>query len=758
VIKILQFRSSVVFFLFFLLSEIAFAGSWQIYNTQTGLPGNNVTSFAVTNGKMAIGTDKGAAVYSGDSCSWQVVALPESLARIYVRDIAYDETGSLWMATSGGVVRVSPDSVETMGIQDGLPTIDTERLQIFKQDIFVGTFGGYVLKSVIPDAGKGSFIPLNFFSSFSQDRVARMNSIGISGLAMQDSAKGWISTKGFGIIFSQGSSQMVLDMAKGLKSDWIESFWMFEGPQNSEHMLIGSLEGIDLVKDWKPVGFVNVPAKSDKTWITSLVTYYNEDNPELRKGENDSWSLETFLNRRTLWVGTNQDGLFRFERGKWTNYTSQNSALPSGAINRLYYHNGRLVVCTANGLAIIPLASNDYDEFKLIGLGNRNFKTIFPHLTQTPVNFLAKKNDFWVVSDAGLSRFIGVSGANLDFLGKSDNISSSMEGKETPEQDFSGSRPVTLGGELKWERFYKENGTLYSNNMNGLAVDDNGYVWLIFDEKIFARIRIEEIKNKDESEQNERKEKYIWDFFDGRNLPWSIGTKLTSLWHDDGKIYVGTEGDGFYLLNNPGAIASNIADIRFDWQHYAQIEGLLRENVIGFAHQIGVDKVTRVALLHPDGVTLWNGQSFNFVPIDGKRKYTCIADDAEGNIWLGSDGGGVIRLTPEMKTYQYTRGNAFFESDRITAIKSTATSQKNGISVWVATDNLKQGSDVLPTVKKRQIFEADIDGASVHYFDGLLWDKWKIPGVRCFHADGDYLWMGTNLRLRRISIPLMTEK
>jgi len=178
--------------------------------------------------------------------------------------------------------------------------------------------------------------------------------------------------------------------------------------------------------------------------------------------------------------------------------------------------------------------------------------------------------------------------------------------------------------------------------------------------------------------------------------------------------------------------------------------------VIGFANRV-VRERRMLAILHPDGLSLMEGKEFSWVSIESRRKYNCIVGDPAGNLWMGSD-GGLIRLTPEMNIRSYTYGNAFLESDRITAVAISPITTTTGVSIWVACDQIVNGSDEPPGVKKNAdgtttIIEPIINGSSVHYFDGLSWDKWKIPGVRCMLSEGDYLWMGTNIRLKRMFVP-----
>ncbi|MBI3038286.1 hypothetical protein HYY75_04420 [bacterium] len=258
---------------------------------------------------------------------------------------------------------------------------------------------------------------------------------------------------------------------------------------------------------------------------------------------------------------------------------------------------------------------------------------------------------------------------------------------------------------------------------------------------------------------NQRKEEYLWEFFRGTQVPWVLGTELSAIWFNEGKLFIGTKGDGFYILKNPETAPNERKEIKLNWEHYGHVEGLLDVKVIGFARRAVTGREPVYALLHPDGMTFWAGKrDFKPFSFDGRREYTCITSDLEGNVWLGSNGGGVIRITADDKILQYTIGNANFGSNRITAIVSGSDpSQGKGIALWVACDNVKDGSDQVPGLRDGRTIESDIDGSTTHFYDGLAWDKWKIPGIRCFLADGSYLWGGTNIRLRRFYIPNFTD-
>ncbi len=115
----------------------------------------------------------------------------------------------------------------------------------------------------------------------------------------------------------------------------------------------------------------------------------------------------------------------------------------------------------------------------------------------------------------------------------------------------------------------------------------------------------------------------------------------------------------------------------------------------------------------------------------------------------------------------YSRTDAWFESNYITGVAALPTSTHRETGVWVACDQLAaftslsnnfQGSGQPPNVYtmpdgRKVVKELDIDGSSLHFFDGRTWEKWKMSGVKNIFLDGDYLWTTSNIRVRRLLVP-----
>jgi hypothetical protein len=80
------------------------------------------------------------------------------------------------------------------------------------------------------------------------------------------------------------------------------------------------------------------------------------------------------------------------------------------------------------------------------------------------------------------------------------------------------------------------------------------------------------------------------------------------------------------------------------------------------------------------------------------------------------------------------------------------------LAAFTATNDLFNGSDQPPNVYttpegKKIVKELDIDGSSLHFFDGRTWEKFKMAGVKHMFIEGDYLWTTSNIRVRRLLAP-----
>ncbi|MDN5280010.1 MAG: hypothetical protein PWR01_3975 [Clostridiales bacterium] len=792
---------------FLLVYATAGADSWQVYTSGNGLSDNNVHCFAAMKTLMAVGNNSGVDIYDGETSSWQQLKLPDEIASNPVKDIAFDENGHLWAASARGLAHIQGEQLYYYGVEQGLPTVDIDRIQIRKNKIFAGCFGGYVCQAEIPQTGRTSFVPVNY-QAHEIDNGLKIRSVGISGLGMINRAKGWVSTKGEGLIEIVGANSYQINGLDGKPEDWVNDFWVFEGPSKAVHTISITPEHISLIKNSNCIQKVKLPAEN--CWLKCIVAV--KENPdvytclEMPEMDNDGKKFFEFLNKRSLFVGTRNHGLWRYQKGIWKNYSQFDSSLPSDCINRLYLMGQTLVACTNGGLVIISLNSTQFDDFKKQGLGNVYAKTLFPfpprYAHMVPFNFICKGTSYWFTHMLGLSRWRPSSTPKIRSEDRTIDLSSRLEilrdstddflnfaepgsaQDDLPEPDIATEDILTPSLDGFWQLFtrsymfsYDEEvlfdvyGTeirdhdlyeMYSDKITAMAIDSStDMLWLVFEGKKLCRLKMQwqivEIDGK-----KFKKEKPDWRFME-KFHPWSGDTELNCLWLNDNKLYIGSKGDGFYILKNPQA--ENIEKTPYEWEHYSVYEGLTSDDCIGFTHWKSI-LGSNLVILHPKQISLWDGEFFRNLSTGAERQYTCCDAGSDGNLWVGS-WGGLFRFTPEANLRSYTGTNAFFESNYITAVAALPTSTHRETGVWVACDALAeftklsdnfQGSDQPPTVitqadGSKKIIELELDGSSMHFFDGRTWEKWKMAGIKYIFLDGDYVWTSSNIRVRRLLAP-----
>ncbi|KAF1082695.1 MAG: hypothetical protein GQF41_1416 [Candidatus Rifleibacterium amylolyticum] len=771
----------------FLLPAAVLADSWQVFNEPSGIGGRVVNCFASFKTVMAVGTDQGVSIYSGNTGTWSVVALPDQVATMPVKDIAFDEYGHLWLATANGLACIQEKKIFVFDTNHNLPTFDIDRIQITKDRIYIGCFGGYVAQAYIPQTGTTVFTPVNYTDTSEGDSL-KIRSVGVSGLAMTGPSQGWFSTRGGGLVEINGGSQYAAVSSNGEPELWINDFFIFAGKKREKYTIAATPQHLSLIRNNRADYEIGLPIEDP--WLNCVVTVKEPDeifdlldSPELSDSEE---KLFDFLGKHSLYVGTRNNGLWRFQKGKWTQYLTVNSILPSDSINRLYAIGRLLIVCTDAGLVLIHLDSNQYDEFKKIGLGSAYFKTIYPfpplYAAMIPhFQIIRGGSSYWFSHLHGLTRWrSGSFPKNYDQQTLPD-VSSRIEQTKEEEEENTGhldneepELPVDNIGEEAlrgyWQLFTKEyifydDTDLFEipdQRITWIDVDRNSdFLWVIFNDKQLARMRMEKkVVKKDGKEQ--KVEKPNWLMMD-KYAPWGDGTELNVVWYTPDSIYVGTKKDGFYILKNPGS--TDLKKEPFEWQHHSIYTGLPDSDVRGFA-QWKREQGQVLAIQHNNSISTWDGDFYSKIDLGGRRRYTCIAAGAEGNLWVGSV-GGLFRVDPSGHVYSYTKTNARFESDHITAIGTLPASSEFQLGVWVACDALGDdidmnpllnGSDQAPMVitdanGKKRVIEQLIEGSSLHYYDGRIWDKWRVAGVSHIMIDREFIWLSTNIRVRRLRIP-----
>lgn len=775
------------------------ASTWQVFNIASGLPSNKVTSFSHFSKWLAVGTDAGLAIFNGENCAWEIPELQEGIASLSVKDLAFDEDGGLWIANSRGLTHIVDGLARIYSTADGLPNNDVDRIQMVRGSIIVGCFGGYIAHALLPSGGKTTFQPVNF----KEDINLKISSVGISALCFSNSFCGYYGSLGNGLGRIMGQSELLLRNSDGLLGDWVNDMWEFTGKQKEIRHIVVSPEGLSFLVNGN-VESVFSPVK-EKPWFTSVITIKNPDHvyDALGEGKNEDEQisyLKKILEERSLYLGSKDMGIWRFQKGNWQNFNSENSSLPANQVNRLYVYDRFIVAATEGGLVLIPVDSWQNDEFKYCAIGTPYAKTIYspPPILQPSLQYfqVLRNKDYWFVHEKGISRFrtkgflTTIAGKNEDVTTLTLNSNSRSENSSLKtiksKADFSGlfsGDSEKSDQEWRWQLFSKETFDdkdalvypIYSEKVTNAVADKvNQCLWIIFNEKYLCRMWIKKKLNKKTNRVDELPE---WEFILD-DSPWPGATILTTLWVSNDKLYVGTDGNGFYLLENPNSI--NRKANPFRWQHFGDKEGLLFNTVLGFS-QWKSDGKDYLAILHPRSVSTWDGSSFGFLEMGGKERYTCIAGDQIGNLWVGSQ-QGLFRITPEGNGKEYTAFNSGFESNNITAIAIPPINTNRTCGIWVACDDEAKladdrriwgGLDEMPMAVRLPLTETEqanmvsngsypanrlklveqaVDGGSLHFFNGTVWEKWNYAGVNSIMIENEFIWLTSNLRVRRIRL------
>lgn len=792
--------------MFFALILALQAETWQVYTTGNGLNDNNVNCFAAMKSFIAVGTNLGANVYNGENASWHSLKLPDEVASSPIKDIAFDRNGHLWLASARGLVHMQGKQIYLYGVNDGLPTVDVDKIQIREGKIYAGCFGGYICSAVVPLNGRTAFTPVNYRYEDIETSF-KMRSVGISGLGILNPAKGWYSTQGEGLIEQIGPNAYPINGIDGMPESWVNDFWVFQGPSRNTHIISITPEHISLIRNNQTLQEVRLPAED--VWLNCIIAVKEPPEVftciELPEMNDEEKSFFKFLDKRSLFIGTRSHGIWRYQKGHWSNINNLDSNLPSNCINRLYLMGRTLVICSAGGLVLISLDSNQYDEFKNQGIGNVYAKTLFPfpplYAYMIPFKEICKGTSFWFTHKHGLSRWRPRTTPKIKEREVTSDLSSRLEiakdstddilnfhddpdGLESlPEPDIDVEEvfsPALVGfWQLFSNQYIHDDQTsdtsincsdaqekdlfpIYSENITSMTIDQTTEtLWVIFDQKHLYRLRmVMGIVEKNGKKMKMEKPEWV---NMAKYHPWAGGNQLNVVWFNDSKLYIGSQEDGFYILKNPQS--EDLENNPYEWAHYGIYEGLVSSDCKGFARWKSV-LGDNLVILHTKRISLWDGEDFSSLGTGAEREYTCIDAGSDGNLWIGS-WGGLFRFTPQALLRNYTKTDAWFESDVITAVAALPPKSHRATGVWVACDreasfanlnNNFNGSDQPPNVYtmpdgKKVVKELDIDGSSFHFFDGRTWEKWKMAGIKYIYVDGDFVWTTSNIRVRRLLAP-----
>ena len=221
---------------------------------------------------------------------------------------------------------------------------------------------------------------------------------------------------------------------------------------------------------------------------------------------------------------------------------------------------------------------------------------------------------------------------------------------------------------------------------------------------------------------------------------------LTSLIDDgSGNIWIGTENEGVYIYhrsseqvevfsreeNNEFSLACNHISIFYKDSQNAMWIGSGKQGV---------------------SFTYLDKSMFQMVRLKGKEDVSCIAEDTEGNIWIGFDGGGITKMDKNGSPTFYYKGNGKMATNLITC----SHIDKEG-RLWVGTYGegvfFKKDNSFTQLPTKNNNNGAIYVRTLVTDEQGNLWIGTIDNGLQCYRKDGNIdLFTYSNSDLRTNSI------
>lgn len=319
-----------------------------------GLPNAPVYNLLITRGgSLIVGSEKGAWIQAGN----QFRPIHKKLTNESISSLLEDNHGDLWFGTiNKGVLRLSPDGIEQLDANNGLPANRTlSLLQDRENSIWIGTNAGLFRLRESP------------FSSWTQKR-------GLAGdytrtvLSHSDGSLWAGGSSGLNII-KNNRAQLVAGSKEGSPYSVLS---LLEAP-NGDVWAGTYTSGVLKVKDNK------------------FIPYLNRSNG---LGSNEVRAL-LFDSKKRLWIGSAM-GLTRVnEDGSLDQFTNEKD-LPSGFILALTEDKaGNVWVGTGNGVVVFDIISEKFNTI--------DFTEGFS--AQYAFGFYIDETYTWMATDRGLVRY-----------------------------------------------------------------------------------------------------------------------------------------------------------------------------------------------------------------------------------------------------------------------------------------------------------------------------------------------------------------
>ncbi|WP_430810004.1 MULTISPECIES: hybrid sensor histidine kinase/response regulator transcription factor [unclassified Carboxylicivirga] len=535
-----------------------------------------------------------------------------------VNEIMQDRHGYMWISTYYGLNRYNGYEVNTyFSISEDESTLSSNFITCLQEDnngdLWVGTKFGLNVR----DKDTEKFT--RFWADEQSGTSLRDNHIG--DLILDKKNRLWIATMGGGLHHYNHTNNT------------FQSFAQNDSLGNYINMVNALCEGSD-----------------GNLWLGTYgqgLSLFDTQNNAFINYRFPTMQINDLLDdgNGNIWIATDNMGLYRFDKmtreyERFVGHTNADGTSLNIIMSLGINKDGTLLAAVDGGgiVNIDPLRKviiKDKDHNK--ALAQLDTKAVF-------TTYIDNNGLYWVGTIGKGVRIINTERNRFQHFVHQDHLPKSLSDNVVLSllQDSKNRIWVgTDGGGLNlfnpeketFKRYNRIASNLKSNVIKRIFEDNKGTIWLGTYGSGLAQLdeqRDQLITHNPALEQN-----------DG---PLSI-----SVWslaqQDDNKLWVGTLGNGLYQFDTQTKVFTALSDI------FPELDEQMNEYILS----LFVDSKNNLWIGTSNGIYLWhaNRKTYRCYLFDklndsgvGKNAILCINESSNGNIWMGSNGGGIFKIDP----------------------------------------------------------------------------------------------------------------